>query len=122
MGAGLSWPAVLLSDTAVGGLNPAQAALIYHLLEQPSYSGLDVCFVPLQGVNWDHVMLSKGDNENRPSPFPAGFSKQTAALFEWWDLSLLAQPGSLPGASLSKCVGQARYQFTAAPGGSDRLE
>lgn len=44
---------MLLADTVVGGLNAAQGALISDLLQQPNDSGLEVCFVPVQGVNPD---------------------------------------------------------------------
>lgn len=50
--------AQLPADAAVGGLNAAQGALIYHLPPPPpSDSGLDVCFVPRRGVSPDRGLL-----------------------------------------------------------------
>lgn len=58
---GWAWAAQLWAqlpaDAAVGGLNAAQGALIYHLPPPPSDSGLDVCFVPRRGVSPDRGLL-----------------------------------------------------------------
>lgn len=119
------WPGqpsrgVLPSDVAAGGLNPTQGALIYHLLQQPSDSGLDVCFVPLGGVNWDHVMLSKEGNENRPSPFPAGFSSGSTRVVGLTTTSSATSPGEarLPSRGIAlQLRGTSQIRAHSHPGG-----